>query len=246
MSRRHLINTSREIMKAFGEIWRSNLFQKWLMAITGLLLVLFLLGHLSGNLLVFLGPAHLNEYAHGLRTMGHGAVLWGARLGLLAFFILHVSSAITLSRRNRQARPQKYVKVEARSSTLASRTMLYSGLLLISYVLYHLAHFTWGAVHSQHYAQVSYILPSGEVVPDVYTMVVKSFSEPLIVILYLLSMVMVGLHLNHAISSAFQTMGVTNRRIMPLVRVGGPALSVIIALGFSAVPLAIILGFVKI
>ncbi len=233
-------------MKAFGDIWRSNLFQKWLMAITGLFLVLFLLGHLSGNLLVFLGQAHINEYAHGLRTMGHGAVLWGARIGLLTFFILHVASAITLSRRNRQARPQKYAKVEARSSTLASRTMLYSGLLLISYVLYHLAHFTWGAVHAQHYAQATFILPSGELVPDVYTMVVKSFREPLITVLYLLSMVMVGLHLNHAIASAFQTLGVTNRRIVPMVRTIGPALSILIALGFSAVPLAIILGLVKI
>jgi succinate dehydrogenase / fumarate reductase, cytochrome b subunit len=233
-------------MKAFGEIWRSNLFQKWLMAITGLLLVLFLLGHLSGNLLVFLGQTHLNEYAHGLRTMGHGAVLWGARIGLLTFFVLHVASAITLSRRNRQARPQKYAKVETRSSTLASRTMLYSGLLLISYVLYHLAHFTWGAVHVQHYAQATFILPSGELVPDVYTMVVKSFSEPLITVLYLLSMIMVGLHLNHAIASAFQTLGVTNRRIVPMVRKIGPALSILVALGFSAVPLAIILGLVKI
>lgn len=232
-------------MKAFGEIWRSNLFQKWLMAITGLLLVLFLLGHLSGNLLVFLGPGHINEYAHGLRTMGHGMVIWIVRLGLLSFFVLHVTSAITLSRRNREARPQKYHKVEPLASTLASRTMLYSGLLLLSYVLYHLAHFTWGAVHGEYYAKATFALPGGEVVPDVYAMVVTSFQQPLISVLYILSMIMVGLHLNHAIASAAQTLGVTNRRIVPLVRVLGPGLSVLVALGFSSVPLAIILGFVK-
>lgn len=232
-------------MKAFGEIWRSNLFQKWLMAISGLLLVLFLLGHLSGNLLVFLGPEHINEYAHGLRTMGHGMVIWIVRLGLLSFFVLHVTSAITLSRRNREARPQKYHKVESRASTLASRTMLYSGLLLLSYALYHLAHFTWGAVHAEHYAKATFPLPGGELVPDVYSMVVSSFQQPLICVMYLLSMIMVGLHLNHAIASAVQTLGATNRRIVPLFRVLGPGLSVLIALGFSSVPLAIILGFVK-
>ncbi|MEN9281947.1 MAG: hypothetical protein RL594_882 [Bacteroidota bacterium] len=237
-------------MKAFGDIWRSNLFQKWLMAVSGVLLVLFLLGHLSGNLLVFLGPDHINEYAHGLRTMGHGIVIWVVRLGLLSFFILHISAAITLARRNRQARPEKYSRVESRASTLASRSMLYSGLLLLTYVLYHLAHFTWGAVHSEFYAQPTYDIVVGGVVtatvPDVYTMVVKSFQQPVIAVLYILSMVMVGLHLNHAIASAFQTLGVTNRRFVPIIRKIGPALSIIIALGFSSVPLAIILEFVKI
>lgn len=233
-------------MKAFGEIWQSNLFQKWLMAISGLLLVLFLLGHLSGNLLVFLGREHINEYAHGLRTMGHGMIIWVVRLGLLSFFVLHVTSAITLARRNREARPQKYHKVESRASTMASRSMLYSGLLLLSYVLYHLAHFTWGVVHSEYYAKTC--PPSAECmdcIPDVYGMIVSSFQQPLISVLYVLAMIMVGLHLNHAIASAVQTLGVTNRRIVPLMRVMGPALSVIIALGFSSVPLAIILGFVK-
>ena len=237
-------------MKAFGDIWRSNLFQKWLMAVSGVLLVLFLLGHLSGNLLVFLGPDHINEYAHGLRTMGHGIVIWVVRLGLLSFFILHISAAITLARRNRQARPEKYSRVESRASTLASRSMLYSGLLLLTYVLYHLAHFTWGALHSEFYAQPTYDIVVGGVVtatvPDVYTMVVKSFQQPVIAVLYILSMVMVGLHLNHAIASAFQTLGVTNRRFVPIIRQIGPALSIIIALGFSSVPLAIILEFVKI
>jgi succinate dehydrogenase / fumarate reductase cytochrome b subunit len=177
--------------------------------------------------------------------MGHGMIIWIVRLGLLSFFVLHITAAITLSRRNREARPQKYHKVEPRASTLASRTMLYSGLLLLSYVLYHLAHFTWGAVHAEHYAKATFALAGGEVVPDVYAMVVSSFQEPLISVLYVLSMIMVGLHLNHAIASAVQTLGVTNRRIVPLVRVLGPGLSVAVALGFSSVPLAIVLGFVK-
>lgn len=235
-------------MKAFGEIWRSNIFQKWLMAITGILLVGFLLGHLSGNLLVFLGKEDINAYAHGLRTMGHGMVIWIVRLGLLSMFVLHVSSAITLARRNRAARPQSYAKVTPRKSTMASRSMVYSGLLLLTYVVYHLAHFTWGAVHTANYAGQpgwDYALLDGTVVPDVYRMVVASFQVPLIAVLYILSMIMVGLHLNHAIASAFQTMGVTNQRVVPAIRRIGPLLSFIVAAGFSAVPLAIIAGLVK-
>jgi succinate dehydrogenase / fumarate reductase cytochrome b subunit len=235
-------------MKAFGEIWRSNIFQKWLMALTGLLLVGFLLGHLSGNLLVFLGKEDINSYAHGLHTMGHGMVIWIVRLGLLSMFVLHVVAAITLSRRNRAARPTSYAKVTPRRSTIASRSMLYSGLLLLTYVLYHLAHFTWGVVHAENYVGQpgwQYTLADGTVVADVYRMVVASFQIPLVAVLYVLAMVMVGLHLNHAIASAFQTMGVTNKRIVPAIRSIGPLLSFIIAAGFSAVPLAILAGVVK-
>ena len=235
-------------MKAFGEIWRSNIFQKWLMALTGLLLVGFLLGHLSGNLLVFLGKEDINSYAHGLHTMGHGMVIWIVRLGLLSMFVLHVVAAITLSRRNRAARPTSYAKVTPRRSTIASRSMLYSGLLLLTYVVYHLAHFPWGVVHAENYVGQpgwQYTLADGTVVADVYRMVVASFQIPLVAVLYVLAMVMVGLHLNHAIASAFQTMGVTNKRIVPAIRSIGPLLSFIIAAGFSAVPLAILAGVVK-
>jgi succinate dehydrogenase / fumarate reductase cytochrome b subunit len=235
-------------MRAFSEIWESNLFQKWLMAVTGLLLVGFLIGHLSGNLLVFMGPSHINEYAHGLRTMLHGTAIWIVRFGLLASFALHVTSAIKLSRRNRAARPQSYNTVEHRASSMASRSMLYSGLLLLTYALYHLAHFTWGVVHSEHYAKAC--APTAECsgadcIPDVYSMIVASFQQPLISVAYVLAMIMVGLHLNHAIASAVQTLGVQNRRIVPVIRAVGPLLGFLVALGFSSVPLAILAGIVK-
>lgn len=233
-------------MKAFGEIWESNLFQKWLMAITGLLLVGFLIGHLSGNLLVFMGPDAINEYAHGLRTMLHGTAIWIVRFGLLASFVLHITSAIKLSRRNRSARPSSYNTVEHRASTLASRSMLYSGLLLLTYAIYHLAHFTWGVVHSEYYAKTCPPSPEcADCIPDVYTMIVSSFQQPIISVAYVLAMIMVGLHLNHAIASAAQTLGLRNRRIVPIVRTVGPLLGILVALGFSSVPLAILAGIVK-
>ncbi|MFN5378167.1 MAG: succinate dehydrogenase cytochrome b subunit [Ignavibacteria bacterium] len=235
-------------MRAFREVWDSNVFQKWLMAITGLLLVGFLLGHLSGNLLVFMGPDHINEYAHGLRTMLHGTAIWIVRLGLLTSFVLHVTSAIKLARRNRAARPNAYSTVEHRASTLASRSMLYSGLLLLTYALYHLAHFTWGVVHSEYYAKTcppSAECSGAECIPDVYSMIVSSFQVPLISVAYVLAMIMVGLHLNHAIASAFQTLGLRNERFVPIVRTVGPLLGILVAAGFSSVPLAILAGIVK-
>lgn len=235
-------------MRAFREVWDSNVFQKWLMAITGLLLVGFLLGHLSGNLLVFMGPEQINEYAHGLRTMLHGVAIWIVRFGLLASFVLHVTSAIKLSRRNRAARPSAYNTVEHRASTLASRSMLYSGLLLLTYALYHLAHFTWGVVHAEHYAKTctpTAECSGAECIPDVYSMIVSSFQVPLISVAYVVAMIMVGLHLNHAIASAFQTLGLRNQRFVPIVRTVGPLLGILVAAGFSSVPLAILAGIVK-
>ncbi|MCX6139991.1 MAG: succinate dehydrogenase cytochrome b subunit [Candidatus Kapabacteria bacterium] len=234
-------------MRAFGDVWRSNIFQKWVMALTGLMLVLFLIAHLTGNLLIFMGAEHMNEYGHSLRELLHGSAIWLARGGLLVAFVLHVWSAILLTRRNRAARPQKYVKTDWRTSTMASRSMALSGLLILVYVLYHLAHFTLGTVHSQYYAGQTgweYTLANGTVVPDVYRMVIASFQEPLITTLYVLSMVLLGLHLNHAVASAFQTLGVTNRRISPLVRFLGPVLGIGVALGFCSLPLAVIAGLV--
>ncbi len=234
-------------MRAFGDVWRSNIFQKWVMAITGLLLVLFLVGHLSGKLLMFLGPEHMSEYGHSLREMLHGSAIWVVRGGLLLSFILHIWSAIVLTRRNRLARPNKYVKTSTQTSTLASRSMALSGLLMLVYVLYHLAHFTFGGVHAQFYAGQTgweYALADGTLVPDVYKMVLLSFREPLITVLYLISMVLLGMHLSHAVASVFQTLGVTNKRITPVIKIAGPLLGIGLAIGFCSVPISIIVGLV--
>jgi len=217
------------------------------MAVSGLLLVLFLIGHLSGNFLMFLGPEHMNEYGHSLRNLLHGSAIWIARAGLLAFLVLHVTSAITLVRRNRAANSAKYVKVTSISSTLASRSMAITGLSIFIYIVYHLAHFTLGFVHSESYAAQpgwGYTLADGTVVPDVYRMVVASFQEPLISVLYLMAMVLLGFHLYHAISSVFQTIGVTNKRFAPIIKTVGPLLGIGLVVGFSLVPLSVIIGFV--
>lgn len=227
-------------MRAFSEVWRSTIFTKWVMAITGIMLVLFLVAHLSGNLLVFLGAEHTNAYAVELREMLHGSAIWVARAGLIVAFVLHILSAYSLASRNRAARPEKYVKVEPKRSTLASRTMLLSGTMLLVYLLYHLAHFTWGIAHPDYSHHVDALGRH-----DVYRMVVESFHEPLIAILYIIAMILMGMHLNHAISSAFQTLGVTNPRVTPMIRTIGPALGLLLTLGFSSIPVAILFGLVK-
>jgi succinate dehydrogenase / fumarate reductase, cytochrome b subunit len=227
-------------MQPIAAIWKSTIFQKWIMAVTGLLIVLFLVGHLSGNLLIFLGPEHMNAYGVDLRELLHGSFIWMARIGLVVVFVMHIRSAMVLSARNRQSVSTKNNKVAFEKSTLASRTMLYSGLLIAFYLVYHLAHFTWGMAHSEYY---HYVDAMGR--HDVYRMVVESFRNPIITVTYVLAMVFTGLHLNHAIQSAFQTLGVNNPRFNGLIRLAGPGVSILLVLGFISVPLSIILGLVK-
>lgn len=231
-------------MKSFMTVVRSSIFSKWLMAISGLAWVGFLVGHLAANLLIFVGPDALNAYGADLRALGHGTAIWGARLGLLVFFALHVTTGIRLARLNRSAAGQKYAKSEPRTSTIASRSMLLSGLVILTYLVYHLAHFTWGIAHSEYYNGTA-TLPDGRVVHDVYSMLVASFSQPAISALYIVGMILIGLHLNHAIASAAQTMGVSHPRYVALIRKGAVALSLAVALGFMTVPLAVLTGLVR-
>ncbi|MCO6466848.1 MAG: succinate dehydrogenase cytochrome b subunit [Bradyrhizobiaceae bacterium] len=227
-------------MRSFSVVWNTTIIQKWVMAITGICLVVFLLAHLSGNLLVFLGPEHMNAYGVELREMFHGAAIWVVRLGLIVALILHVLSGIKLARLNRGAKAVRNDKVEHRTSTIASRSMIYTGLLVVVYVVYHLAHFTWGVAHGEYYHVVDHLGRH-----DVYRMVVDSFHQPLITITYVIAMIVTGLHLNHAISSALQTLGINHPRYTPMLRLAGPALGMLIVIGFLSIPLGIMFGLVK-
>lgn len=227
-------------MRSFGELWRSTIITKWVMAITGIMIVGFLLAHASGNLLIFAGPDAMNEYGIWLRALGHGVLLWSLRIGLLAAFVLHIWSGIRMARINRAARPSSYKKFESRTATVVSRSMFLTGVLILLYAIYHLAHFTWGSVHAEYYGGIDAL---GR--PDVYNMVIQSFQQPLIVVIYLLSMLVVAMHLNHAINSALQTLGINHPKYNPLLINGSRGLSVLIFLAFSSIPLAIVFGFVK-
>ncbi|GMV53955.1 MAG: succinate dehydrogenase cytochrome b subunit [Flavobacteriales bacterium] len=227
-------------MRTFTQVWNSTIIQKWVMAISGLGIVGFLIAHLSGNLLVFLGPEHMNSYAVELRGLLHGSALWVARIGLIVMLVLHVITGIKLTRLNKGARTVRNERVTPRASTVAGRSMAYTGLLILVYILYHLAHFTWGMAQPEAFNHVD---AAGR--HDVYRMIVEGFSQPLIVVIYAIAMVVTGMHLNHAIQSAFQTLGINHPKYTPLIRTIGPLLGLLIVVGFLSVPLAVITGLVK-
>ncbi|MGE3163801.1 MAG: succinate dehydrogenase cytochrome b subunit [Planctomycetota bacterium] len=223
-------------MNVFLRFYRTTVGMKQLMAITGLGLVLFLVGHLSGNLLVFKGQEAMNAYAAWLKSQG--PLLWVARLGLLAVFSLHVYLGVVLKRRSARARPVPYQYDETLQATWTSRSMVLTGLLVLGFVLFHLAHFTLGASpHSE--------LLDAQGRHNVFAMVVRDFGNPLVVLIYLGALGVLAAHLSHGISSLFQTLGLTHPHYATLIRRLGLAAATILFLGYATIPLAIAFGFVK-
>ncbi len=183
-----------------AKLFTSSIGRKYLVALSASGLVLFLIAHLAGNLLMFLGPDFMNSYAASLKSST--ALLWGARIGLFSIFILHIVLAAQLRIENRRARPQAYAKQSTVQASLASRSMAITGMVMLSYVVYHLLHFTLGMVHSQYFD-----LKDNLGRHDVYGMVVLSFQEPFIVAAYVVAIFFTLLHLSHGIPSLFQSLG---------------------------------------
>lgn len=218
---------------------------KFLVAATGLIYVLFLIGHFSGNLLIFMGPEAMNSYAQGLRDLGHGALLWLVRLGLIAAMITHVVLTIILTRRNSSARPQNYSKSASLKSTLASRSMMYSGLAILAFLIFHILHFTLGQVQPSLF-QAEFQIRDGRMVHDAYGMVITGFKSSLaLTLVYVAAMSLVGLHLSHAVQSLFQTLGVTSPKYDAKIKSLGFLLSSLIVVAFLSVPFAIMLHIVE-
>ncbi|MEM7262206.1 MAG: succinate dehydrogenase cytochrome b subunit [Planctomycetota bacterium] len=218
----------------------STLGRKLLVAATGLLLLGFVISHLSGNLLIFQGQDALNSYAAFLKSMP--GVLWGARIGLLVITVVHLWGTLTLTARNRQARPVHYQGRKSPASTFASRWMVLSGLTILLFVIYHLLHFTVGATHPDHYALQETV---GEAARhDVYGMVVAGFQIPWVSAIYIAAQILLGMHLAHGISSVVQTLGINHPTYTPLIRRGGVGLAVLLALGNCSIPVAVLAGWI--
>ena len=235
------------LVRALG----SSIGGKLVTAVTGLGLMIFLVGHLSGNLLVFKGPKAMNDYAQMLHDLG--PLLWVARIGLLVTFALHIYLSVTLNLRNMAARPVPYAYRNYAAATFASRTMLPTGLMILAFVIYHLLHFTLGVTDPANYAAAPGNLETVTVPgvidplqrPDVYSMVVKGFQNPLVSLVYVFAMVMLGLHLSHGASSVFQTLGLNHPKYNPLFRLVGPGFAAVIVAGYVSIPLSILFGLVK-
>jgi len=225
-------------MSRFARLWQSSIGAKQVMAVTGLLLFVFVVAHLLGNLLVFAGREATNGYAHKLREMG--ALLWAARIGLLAVFLAHVGSGVRLWQLNRAARPDGYSEANHLAASYAGRTIVMSGLLILAYVVYHLMHFTLGVTNPEY---LTFKDPLGHA--DVYRMVVAGFSRPVISGVYAVSMILLGLHLSHGLQSFFQTLGLNHPAYNPFFRKVGPVAAVVIAIGYISIPLAVLAGLVK-
>jgi succinate dehydrogenase / fumarate reductase cytochrome b subunit len=221
-------------MPSRQSFFRSSVGSKYLIAISGLCLVGFLILHLIGNLLVYISPDVFNEYGEKLIR---NPLLIPAELGLLAFFLLHAVKGVALVMNAREARPSGYaVKKRAgytSRKSLASSTMIVSGVFLFVFVLLHLATFKYGA----HYDSATH--PGTR---DLYRLMVEVFSRPGWVVFYVIGMLIVGLHLWHGASSAFQSLGADGPGWALKIRTAGWALAVIIAVGFLSIPLWVYFG----
>ncbi|MBI1901862.1 MAG: succinate dehydrogenase cytochrome b subunit [Planctomycetia bacterium] len=220
-------------MKRFWEIFGTSIGCKAVMAVTGLLLFLFVIAHLLGNLLVFAGQDALNDYAAKLQGLGAG--LWIARLGLLAIFVVHIYAAFRLTRINALARPEPYQKEESINVTFASRQMLASGLVVLLFVIYHLLHFTLGVIDSGAFGRLD---AKGR--HDVYAMVVQGFQNPFLSLTYVFAMVVLGLHLWHGAPSLFQTLGLKHPAWETCIRRTCQTVVALVVLGNCLMPLSIL------
>jgi len=212
---------------------RSSIGLKVVMAVSGVILFGFVVGHMLGNLQVYLGPTMLDEYGRSLRALGHGAALWVARGGLLLAAIAHVWSAYCLTRLNQKARPQGYRERANRESTLASRTMRWSGVVVLVFIVYHLLHFTIGTVHPDFI--------EGAVTHNFVT----GFRVVWVSVFYVVATLLLGLHLYHGVWSLLQTLGVSHPRYDLLRKRAAAAFAVIVTLGNISFPLAVLTGVVK-
>jgi succinate dehydrogenase / fumarate reductase cytochrome b subunit len=222
-------------MNLLATFWRSQVGKKIVMALTGLIGVGFVIGHMIGNLQVFEGSEKINAYGHFLHHTV-GMELWIIRAVLLGAVILHVVAATQLTVQARASRPQAYAKRNPQVSTWASRTMRFGGFLLLVFIVLHILHFTVLAFPG--YDRVDPTLGS----TDVFANLMTAFRNPLWVAFYVVSMVFLGLHLYHGTWSSLRTLGAAKPSPYPLKRRLALALAVIIWAGFTAVPIGVFLG----
>lgn len=215
------------------ELLGSSIGKKAVMALTGLALFGFIIGHLVGNLQVFIpdGGKALNDYSHMLKSKP--VLLWGARIGLLVMLLMHVATAIRLALENSAARPVKYQAKTWREAGYAARTMMISGPLILLYVVYHLLHFTTGTVHPKFDHE------------DVYRNVIVGFQNVPASLVYIVAMVMLGTHLSHGLWSMCQTLGVNHPKYTGPLRTASVAVAAAITVGYVSMPVAVLMGILK-
>jgi succinate dehydrogenase / fumarate reductase cytochrome b subunit len=245
-------------MSLFRNLFMSSIGRKFLMAVTGLVLVGFVTGHLVGNLQIFLSPDHINGYAHFLQ--GLGPVLWIVRLVLLGCVAIHIWAAVVLTLESNAARgPQNYGIKRWLKASVASRYMRMSGVVVLAFILYHLAHFTLGftgadsfKTHIHEWTMLDDVrefgIPlasAGDIVHDVYSMVFLGFATPLVSIFYIVAVGLLSVHMWHGTDSFFQTLGLRNGQWSGCLRRLVAIFCIVYFLGNLAIPGAILTGIAK-
>jgi succinate dehydrogenase / fumarate reductase cytochrome b subunit len=219
--------------------YRSTVGKKWIMAVSGIVLMLFVFGHLIGNLKLYLSKQEINLYGEALRSMPTHLLprtwlLWGIRVGYTAAFIFHIDSAAQLTIINRKARPVRYrSKRDYVAANWASRTMRWTGVIILLFVLFHLADLTWGAVNPNFLRG------------DPYNNLIYSLQRPAVAAIYIVAMLALGIHLSHGVWSMFQSLGLNNPRYNKAKRQFALAFAAVVMLGNLSFPIAVQLHVVE-
>lgn len=256
-------------MNALYRFVNSTIGRKVLMALTGLVLVLFVMGHMLGNLQIFLGADVINAYAYKLHHVLPAAALWGIRLFLLLCIGIHIWAAVSLTLDNRRARPEKYAKDRTVQATYASRTMRMSGVILLAFIVFHIAHYTVRVVPGKAYDEViegtlegaAYSAPvmvplvkhgeavfeNGKLVEtfNVNDMMVAGFQVWWVSLFYIIATGLLCMHLAHGVSSMFQTLGLRNKDWRKRFDLLARGYGWVVFIGFAVIPVAVMAGLVK-
>jgi succinate dehydrogenase / fumarate reductase, cytochrome b subunit len=213
--------------------WQSTNGKKVVMAVTGAMMFLFVIGHMLGNLQMFESPEHINAYGRFLHNLGE--LLWIERGVMLLAIALHITATVQLALRSKAARPVGYSRKEAINSSYASRTMYWSGPIVLAFIIFHLLQFTAGYIHPHA------TFTDG----DVYSNVVSGFQVWWVSLWYIVAMCLLGLHLSHGLWAMFQSVGLAHPRHTVFLKFAARAIATIIVLGYISIPISVLLGFVK-
>jgi succinate dehydrogenase / fumarate reductase cytochrome b subunit len=223
------------------DFFKNPVGKKIIVALTGIVLVKFLFIHLLGNSTIFLGPDGINAYANGLHSLP--PLVWGFRVLMLLVFGIHIYFAVKLTLENKKAKPIGYAVNTSVAATFNSKNMIWTGLIILAFVLYHLLHFTF-QVTSPYFIASANLDDYGR--PNLFKMVVLSFQKGSITLLYAVSLFALLLHLSHGIQSIFQSLGLNNDSLMPKIKVFGITLAVFLIIGYLSIPAAVQVGLIKI
>lgn len=230
-------------MKVITNIFRSSLGKKYLMAVSGLVLFLFVIAHMVGNLQFFLGPEAINRYGHFLQS--NVELLWPARIFLLLMIGLHIWSAIQLSIENKAARPIPYANWHPTVASYASRTMLMSGIIVFVFIIYHILHYTVQVQSINLTGQNFVTLEDPQQRHDIFKMMVVGFSNPWVSGFYILGIALLCLHLSHGVGAMFQSLGWKNKVYGPCLDKASRLVAWLLFLGYVSIPISVLLGYGK-